>query len=52
MYGFSSKLKQRFPRLGFQKPVGQSTVPVGNIRVDKDVVFFQEQFKLSLPYER
>ncbi len=50
--GFFSALQKRFSSVGFMKPVGQQHVETETgQRVDKDVVLFKDQFKLSSSYE-
>ena len=49
--GILSGLHQRYPRLGFLKPVGQRHVQVEtDLHVDKDVVLFKEHFALRHEY--
>ena len=49
--GLISGLKKRFNKVGFIKPVGQQHVDIKkNLKVDKDVLLFQEVFHLEAGY--
>ena len=48
--GIYSLLKNKFSNVGFIKPVGQRTVCIDDIDVDKDIVLFKDYFNIaSLP---
>ena len=49
--GLFSKLRKKFPHIGYMKPVGQEHVATqGGISVDKDVLLFKEHFQLKDSY--
>jgi hypothetical protein len=49
--GLFSKLRKKFPRIGYMKPVGQEHVMTQEgISVDKDVLLFKEHFSLQDPF--
>lgn len=50
--GILAALKERFPNVGFMKPVGQKHLRIeGGLAVDKDVVLFKEHFALQSAYQ-
>ena len=45
--GLFSKLKKKFAKVGFIKPVGQKHVTLDGVAVDKDVALFKSHFHLD-----
>ena len=47
--GLFSALQQRFPRIGFIKPVGQRFVEIEGLKVDEDTVLMNDTYRVNTP---
>lgn len=49
--GLYSALRERFPRIGYIKPVGQRFTEVDGRRIDEDSILMQTVYQTSIPIE-
>ena len=47
--GLFAALQQRFPRIGFIKPVGQRFVEVEGAKIDEDTVLINDTYHVNTP---